>query len=102
MASLNCFEAAGSKLMAAMSMANLTEAAKSKSTKAGLGEAVAPDLAKATRADFDFFDLEADFDFLDLEADLNFLDLEADLDFLDLEADLSKLIEAVWVAMVER
>ena len=96
MAAANIFEAAGSELTAAMSMANLTEAAKSKSTKAGLGEAVAPDLAKAARADLDFFDLGVDLDFLD------FLDLEADLDFLDLEADLSKLIEAVWVAMVER
>ena len=42
----------------------------------------------------DFFDL----DFMDLDClDLDFLDLEADL-----EADLAKLIEAVWVAMVER
>jgi hypothetical protein len=93
MAALNCFEAAGSKLMAAMSMANLTEAAKSKSTKAGLGEVVAPDLVKAARADFDF---------LDFEADLDFLDFEAELDFLDLEANLAKVVEAVWVAMVER
>ena len=94
MAALNSFEAAGSQLTAAISTANLTEAAKSESTKAGTGEAVAPDLVKATRADLDFLDL----DFMDLDClDLDFLDLEADL-----EADLAKLIEAVWVAMVER
>ena len=48
MAALNSFEAAGSQLTAAISTANLTEAAKSESTKAGTGEAVAPDLVKAT------------------------------------------------------
>ena len=94
MAALNSFEAAGSQLTAAISTANLTEAAKSKSTKAGTGEAVAPDLVKATRADLDFLDL----DFMDLDClGLDFFDLEADL-----EADLAKLIEAVWVAIVER
>ena len=104
MAAENIFEAAGSELTAAMSTANLTEAAKSKSTKAGLAEAVAPDLVKATRADLDFLDL----DFLDLEADF-VADLVADLladlkaDFeADFEADLAKLVEAIWVAMVER
>ena len=99
MAAENIFEAAGSELTAAMSTANLTEAAKSKSTKAGLAEAVAPDLVKATRADLDFLDLEADF-VADLVADL-LADLKADFE-ADFEADLAKLVEAIWVAMVER